>query len=395
MAHPLSRLVLCAAAAAMLSMGWTAPAAAAFKRGLNVSHWLQYDGRQPTSRADMDLIATTGFDHVRIPFDPAQLGWDPLALQSDQPMAGVERLDQAVDMALAAGLSVIIDFHPTNKLQEVIEGNPAARASYVAVWSWLAKRYANRPTDRVAFELMNEPQYYARGATAWNVLQARVAEAVRAAAPKNLLILSGIHGSSIEALGRTAVLNDRNVCYVFHFYDPQVLTHLGADWDPYPDRAEGMLRNLIYPATDMNMSKVDMKPGARVSVVGEAMRKYLNEGWNFERITREIEIARTWAASNHLCLQATEFGALRGVNNTSYRLRWMADVRRAMENANVGWTLWDYADLFGVANTIGDIEHINPETTVALKGGHVTRTFDPLALVALGIKPKDAEKSAP
>jgi len=372
---------------AALCLGAAPPASAAFKRGVNLSHWLQYDGRQPVRPEDMQLIAAAGFDHVRLPFDPVLLGWDPLAAQPDSPLPGVARLEAGVDMALATGLSVIVDFHPTASTQEVIEGKPAARSAYVALWSWLAKRLSSRPADRVAFELMNEPQYYARGATAWNVLQSRAAAEVRSQAPRNLLLLTGIHGSSIDALERIAAVDDRNVCYVFHFYDPQLVTHLGADWDPYPDKAEGMMRGLVYPATDMTMAKVEMKPGAKVTVVSEAVRKYLNEGWNYERIAERIEGARAWAASNHLCLQATEFGALRGDLSTPSRLRWLTDVRRIFEDTNVGWTIWDYADLFGIAVTTGAVEHINENTTVVLNPERISRSFDPLALAALGFRP--------
>lgn len=388
------------AALLIVAAGFAGPAAAGFRHGVNLSHWLQYDGRQPVSAADLNMIAAAGFDHVRLPFDPVLLGWDPLNPDPDAPLPQVNRIEAGVDMALNAGLSVIVDFHPTNATQEIIEGKPAVREAYLALWSWLAKRLATRPADRVAFELMNEPQYYARGATPWNVLQGKAAEVVRRAAPHNLLLLSGIHGSDVDALERTATVVDRNVCYVFHFYDPQLVTHMGADWDPYPDRAQGMMRGLVYPASDMTPAKVELKPAARVNVVSEAVRRYLNEGWNYDRIVDRIGIAREWAVMHQTCVQATEFGILRGTLETDSRLRWMGDVRRAMEYANIGWTIWDYADLFGVANTTGAVEHVNPATTAVLRDARTdpsryARAFDPLALAALGLTKGVAQAPSP
>lgn len=374
----------CVLAAALIAL----PAEAkdpGFHRGVNLSHWLQYDGRQPIRTEDVQSIAGAGFDHVRLPFDPVRLGWQPLTADPGAPLAKVDQLDDAVTMILAANLGVIVDFHPEADIKELIEGKPAARAAYLNLWKYLAARYAPKSLDKVAFEVLNEPQYYGRGATAWNNLQKQAVATIRAVAPRNLLLLSGIRGSDIDALERTEVINDPNACYVFHFYDPQLVTHLGADWDPYPSRAQGMMRGLIYPATDMAMGKVQFTPKARPSIVGEAVRKYLNEGWNYDRIVERIDIAKEWAASAGVCLRATEFGALRGTLENSSRLRWMGDVRRALESADIGWTLWDYADIFGIATAQGDVERLNSETTMPAKTGRFTRTLDPIALVVLGL----------
>jgi endoglucanase len=379
------RSIVVAFTISLLAGGAAARTEPGFARGVNLSHWLQYDGRQPVAAADMQMLAAAGFDHVRIPFDPVRLGWRPEAPDPEMPLPQGAQIESAVAMALVAGLRVIVDFHPDARTEEMVEGKPAVRQAFLDLWRWLATRLARQPADRVAYQILNEPQYYGRGATAWNALQARAVKTLRSVAPNNLILLSGIHGSDIDALERTAIVADRHACYVFHFYDPQLLTHLGADWDPYPDRAQGMMRGLVYPAAEMTMAKVELRPGARINVVSDAVRRYLNEGWNAERIAERIDIARSWAARNGVCLQATEFGALRGVLGTPSRLRWIADVRRALEDAGVGWTIWDYADLFGIATTAGAVERVNDATTVVLDPRRFSRSLDPLALVALGL----------
>jgi len=360
-----------------------------FARGVNLSHWLQYDGRQPVRAADMSAIRAAGFDHVRIPFDPVLLGWQPLVVapSGDLAMPSQQRLEDAVDMALAANLAVIVDFHPATATEELIEGNQQARDSFVELWSRLARRLASRPANRVAFEIMNEPQYYERGATAWNVLQSRAATAIRAVAPKNLLLLSPIHGSELDALARLAPIDDANSCTVFHFYDPQLLTHLGADWDPYPDKAQGMMRGLVYPSSAMTMSKVEMLPNANIRLVGQAVLKYLGEGWNGKHIAERIDIAKQWAAEHHSCLVASEFGVLRGTLDPASRNAWLVDVRSAFEHAGIGWTVWDYADVFGIATGSGSVARLGGGATQVLDAEHFTRDFDPAALHALGLTP--------
>jgi endoglucanase len=282
---------------------------------------------------------------------------------------------------------VIVDFHPIAETEEMIEGRPLVRDGFVALWAWLAQRFTSRPAERIAFEVMNEPQYYARGATAWNLLQRRAVEAIRSVAPKNLLLLSPIHGSDLIALPRMEPTGDRNSCYVFHFYDPQLLTHLGADWDPYPEKAQGMMRGLLYPATAMTMSKVEMLPGADVRLVGDAVRKYLTEGWDARRIAESIDFATQWANQFHGCVVVSEFGALRGTLDPASRNAWLTDVRTSLEQAGMGWTLWDYADVFGIATGVGAVERIGGGATKVLDPAHATRAFDRAALQALGLAP--------
>ena len=355
-----------------------------FRQGVNLSHWLQYTGRQPVNPADMRLIAKAGFDHVRIPFDPDFLGWLP---GGAEPLPKVALLENAVDMALAAGLAVIVDFHPEASLEASIESNAGTREAFLRLWTWLAARLANRPADRVAFEILNEPQYYNRPAAAWDQLQHEAVRAIRRVAPENRLLLTGIHGSGIAGLERLTPVADPHILYVFHFYDPQLLTHQGANWPPYPERAEGMMRGLVYPAAEMSLAKVELRPGADIGLVTQSVRQYLDAGWGAETIRGRIDVARQWARRQHTELFATEFGALRGSLSPLSRIRWLADVRKALDDASIGWTVWDYADLFGVAETTGAVERLDDGTAIALDGTRIERRFDPEILKALGLRP--------
>lgn len=72
---------------AVLALAGNAAVAAlpSLARGVNLSHWLTYQGRQPVVQADMAMIRQAGFDHVRIPFDPVFLGWQPDARGGSPP----------------------------------------------------------------------------------------------------------------------------------------------------------------------------------------------------------------------------------------------------------------------------------------------------------------------
>ena len=86
-----------------------------FLRGVNLSHWLTYEGRQPITQRDMTMIKAHGFDHIRIPFNPQNLGWTLESAKELKPLR-FERLDAAIRLGIEAGLNVIIDFHPEEAL---------------------------------------------------------------------------------------------------------------------------------------------------------------------------------------------------------------------------------------------------------------------------------------
>ncbi|WP_295458803.1 cellulase family glycosylhydrolase, partial [uncultured Thiodictyon sp.] len=170
----------------------------ALQRGVNLSHWLQYWGRQPVVAADMAMIKKAGFDHVRIPFNPEALGWNP---DATTPTTDWTALDQAMNLALQAQLAVILDFHPESELHNRIETQDSVQQAFLDFWQQMARHYAASPVSEVAFEILNEPQYYQDdGGARWNAVQQQALLRVRQSAPSHLVLLSGNRGGSIAGL---------------------------------------------------------------------------------------------------------------------------------------------------------------------------------------------------
>ena len=72
-------------------------------------------------------------------------------------------------------------------------------------------------------------------------------------------------------------------------------------------------------------------------------------------------------------MQAAHFvadteGEVLGLRCQTDRLRWLADVRAALERHGIGWAMWDYAGGFGVAvrEQGGAAARLDPETAAAL-----------------------------
>jgi len=366
-----SRRALLAVAPAWLLSGAAGAAGAeadtpplpALQRGLNLTHWFEYQRNRPVGAAEMQMLRSLGFDHVRIPIDPAVAGWSPargggLGFQSE--------LDDAVAAALAAGLEVVIDLHWSPEAKARIEADGDAEEAVAGLWQQLAESFAGTPPRQLAFELCNEPQYYGRAAPRWPEVQRRYLQALRAAAPRHLVLLTAAQGSSFEALSRLALLPDRNVAYVFHDYDPFLFTHQGAAWLEERHTTAGLRSGIRYPAT----AQAGVAPGLAHAhpQAARELAKHLAGGWDAGVIRRRIDRAGDWARANQVRLLCNEFGVIRAHVDPASRYRWIADTRSALEANRIGWTLWDYCDIFGIVED-------------------TPRRIEPAALAALGLDP--------
>jgi hypothetical protein len=317
------------------------------KRGINASQWFaqsrDYSAARTdryTDAADITLIAKLGFDNVRLSVDAAPLEQYPRG-EDGLNAEFLSRLDKAVDTMLADGLEVQIDLHPEDAYKQQLRTSNDAVDRLVMLWQRLAGHYATRDPERVFFEIMNEPE--ANDPYRWAGIQARVAAAIRQAAPKNTIIATGPNYSDIPDLLTQHPLSDGNVIYNFHFYDPHTFTHQGAGWGtPWWIYTHG----LPYPADESSMAGL-------VKEVPDAanrfqLEEYWLDRWDAHRIRLMIDEAAAWGRENNVPLICNEFGAFREHTDPQSRMNWIRDVRTALEADGIGWAMWDYRGNFGV-----------------------------------------------
>jgi endoglucanase len=363
------------------------------KRGVNLSHWLQFGGRQPIESADMRMIRSAGFDSVRIPFDPELLSWNPDAAS---PTINWTTLDQAVNLALQANLEVILDFHQGDLLSKRIQNDETVRAAYLNFMEAMAKHFSGTPSSKVAFELLNEPSYWeSDGPARLSALEKEAVARIRVNMPSHLLLLPGAHGGFISGLVLMTPVADSNVRYVFHYYFPHLFTHLNAPFEPFLSGVAGMITNLVYPAKDA-LKQVKLVAGADATAALAAVTQYEQENWGPERIKADIGQAQAWAVQNRVTLICTEFGVVRfgtnslrpGPDNVSRR-KWLNDSRTAFEAFGIGWSIWNYADGYGIATVMDSI--ITPWSDpipVPRDPLNPKRAFEEEDLRALGVEKK-------
>lgn len=331
----------------------TAMAAGSFQRGVNLSRWLDTYARLPMTHQELRDLRAAGFDHVRLPIDPVALGWSP---ERGPGMRDMRKLRTAIAAVLAADLDVIVDMHPEPGIQQpIIEG--AYADEFVALWSWLAMQLRKTPSNRVALELLNEPQYNGfGGAIRWSWYQKRLLQAVRAVLPRHQVVVSGRQTGSLEGLLELSPLDDPNLIYSFHFYLPGIFTHQGADWmRNVPWTTAGHWYSVRYPA------RLAMLWLPHMDGIGDRKRgreeifQYFVANWNRKEIAAQwqplVEWARKYPGAR---IRLGEFGVIRDGVDPSSRYLWISDARSLAEANGWGWTLWDYGANFGITTRSND-----------------------------------------
>jgi aryl-phospho-beta-D-glucosidase BglC (GH1 family) len=317
------------------------------QHGINASEWFAQSGDYSAARTnryidaqDIALMAHLGFDNVRLSIDAAPLEKYP-RVADGLNAEFMSRLDHAVDAMLANGLAVQIDLHPEDSYKQQLRSSDDAVDRLAMLWRKLAAHYANRDSDRVFFEILNEPEVNDR--YRWAGIQTRIAGAIRDAAPRNTIIAAGPNYSDIPDLLSLHPLADGNVIYNFHFYEPHEFTHQGASWGlswwsythgiPYPPN-DAAMQTLIEQVPDLQDRY--------------ALQNYWLNRWDGRHIRMLIDEAAAWARQNNVPLICNEFGVYRNNADPVSRSNWLRDVRTALEADNIGWAMWDYRGGFGV-----------------------------------------------
>ena len=183
------------------------PTAVAEKRaqhlqhGINASEWFaQSKDYSPqrlhayTTLDDLAAIRQMGFDHVRLSIDPEIFNCSTPWTQCER----VQVLDQVIAKALAEGLAVVIDLHPSGEYKQGIAASDNAVEQFMILWGRIAAYYAKSDPERVFFEVMNEPEL--EDPFRWAGIEQRAVAEIRRNAPQHTLLVAGANYSDIADL---------------------------------------------------------------------------------------------------------------------------------------------------------------------------------------------------
>ena len=108
----------------------------------------------------------------------------------------------------------------------------------------LAPALRGLPVGLTFPEVVNEPS---SDPAHWTDLQGRILNVIRGALPDNTIVLTGTDWSSLDGLLKIQPVQDRNVIYSFHTYEPTLLTLLGF-WDQGIDK-NALAAHIPFPTT--------------------------------------------------------------------------------------------------------------------------------------------------
>jgi len=382
---------------------------ARFRRGINTWPWFSLTKEYPAPRtdyawppfqdarpiptaADLQRLAASGFDFIRIPVDPGPF-LDAVGDRYDMLMAS---LLAAVGTALASGLDVIVNLQVNEAThfwnsQTLIASESApkfmAYRGFVIAVAHALRRY---PASRVALEPVNEPPQSCQSEI-WSAVQIALLTAARSAAPDLTLIATGACGSMVsglESLDPKPLARLEPLLFTFHFYEPYLFSHQGAPWMrepvyralnqvPWPASAGSLERTLAAVRARMKADTglAQSEKDAAYAITLRLMREYFQANPDRRFVDRYLDKISLWANRNQIAADRIlmgEFGALNTIGSyvaaqPEDRIRYVRDVRQSAEDRGFGWAFWNLFDGMGLMD---DKRH----------------TFDLAAMAALGMK---------
>lgn len=287
------------------------------------------------------LIAEAGFDTIRVP-----IRWSAHALTT--PPYTVDetffsRIDWVIENGLKQGLNVMINMH---HYDEVFVHPDQHKDRFVAIWRQIAVRYRDMP-DTLFYEPLNEP-HDALTADVWNNLLAEVIPAIRQVDGVHTLVIGGADWGGIQSLTRLRLpKGEENVICTFHFYDPFLFTHQGAEWVG----AEYGTLGVQWPGPPVT----PLVPNQAAQQIGWIRQWF--EDYNSEpadrnpcspnEIAKQFDRAMQYGKNLGKPLFLGEFGAYSTADMQS-RADWTATVRREAEARGFPWAYWEFGAGFGV-----------------------------------------------
>jgi endoglucanase len=293
-------------------------------RGFNLTEKCikRREGNSPFHTDDFEMLAEWKFDFVRLPL--SYLCWsDADDWMKIKREAELKDLDDAVELGHKHRIHVNLNLHrapgycvnPPKEAHDLWSDEGALEA---CAWQWgmLAKRYKGIPSDRMSFDLLNEPAHVSE--EAYVKVVKRLVDAIRAEDSQRLILADGLRW------GRDPVLSlaGLGIAQSTRGYDPMQVTHYKANW--------------VQGAEQWPEPTWPLKQGEKV-VDKEFLKKDRIAPWKkLEEKGVGIHIGE-WGAFNHTPHKVV--------------LAWMRDVLELWKEAGWGWSMWNFRGGFGILDS--------------------------------------------
>lgn len=306
-------------------------------KGINIASWLsapKYTGAQRTSfftEADVQLLSSLGFDHIRINIDEAEL-WD--ASGNKIRAYGFDLLHNAIKWCIKYNIRAIVDMHVTrnhrftNTENTLFTNTTTEPAKFVKLWEDLSDELKDYPNSAVAYELLNEP-VSASGAANWNRVSALAINAIRAKESDRTIIVGVCTVAGGVKYKELTLPSTHRILATFHYYGPFLLTYYGAQ------SITGGRKDIPinYPG--------QLVPEEWITALPSNWQSTGRSVYNKAELARRMKDGFDMAIRLGVPVFVGEFGTW-NVTPEPSRSNWYKDVVAICKENNAGYTSFDY-----------------------------------------------------
>jgi endoglucanase len=282
---------------------------------------------------DFKVLKTLGFKTIRLPV--AFEFFESEGVPDDKVF---ERLDKVVEDCKLYNFKLIIDYH-YGKLNDTDYLTETPKI--IGLWLKLTKRYRHESPDNLFFELYNEPPHMSP--QVWKDAAYNVVTAIRKFDRERTLIVGASNYNSLYELSRFVRLADNNIIYTFHFYEPFLFTHQGAEWVGDQVATTGV----PFPYNGENFPKIN--PKAKNTSGEKNYHEYPIDG-NEQSVKDKLQIVKNWGNKYGVPIICGEYGVYNKYADLDSRCRYIKTVHANLKAMHIPGLLWDYNTTFSIFN---------------------------------------------
>lgn len=210
--------------------------------GVNTSNWLEaywlipfgtYPEASKYTRTKIRDLHTAGFQVFRLPITVERITPTTPPYTVDFGHTAFRLVDSMILWTNIYNLKLIIDNHHGYNLTNA---NFAAETPRLkAIWGQLTDHYDYLDPDKFFFEIYNEPTTDISNAN-WRTVANELVDEIRLHETQTHSVFVGANSwNGGTALVNFTPLDDADIIYTFHNYDPYLFTHQGMSWTSPPN----------------------------------------------------------------------------------------------------------------------------------------------------------------
>ena len=305
--------------------------------GTNLS-WFEHKWSSPEDLLNTDLtpklnqIAQQGFKTVRLP-----VAFDLFVYPNSstlQPQL-LTKLKEIYFTCYNLKLHLIITYHYGIFDDNSLYNTEMNHVSWL--WKQVQQNFKGHGYDYLFFELYNEPTM---SAYRWKLTAEKLISYIRPEDPNRIYIIGGTNYNGLNDLIEMGKLSDDKLFYTFHFYEPYIFTHQGADWT----KDKTYMKGFTYPYKRRRMPP--MSKDAIGTSVEKDYNKYYYEGTK-RYIDERMDYVANFCAQNKMLLVCTEAGVI-DVADPDSRSNYLKDITLSAYRYKIPMMLWDYDQRFSI-----------------------------------------------